>query len=135
MNEKLLKLYSLPGMQEKFRVAMGPFKDSDWGINPGETEKGIVIDAEFLNAGDRAGAVVPLRLPLAVDDSSEEAHDRSLWGMVDHGKYEFVTNRRGFVQIYDRQKSMTVPNCWKEYYLTEALLLALAHQWGVEVPE
>jgi hypothetical protein len=77
MNNEALRLMSIPAMQEKFREAMGPWQDGDWGLSIEEGEPGICIDAEFINAGERNGAQVPIRLP--IDPNNPE---RGCWFML-----------------------------------------------------
>jgi len=66
-----------------------------------------------------------IRVPLTIDDSSEEARKRSLWGMVDWNKYGAFVQINGMIQI-------TGVGFATIGWPTEAILRALVAQWGVE---
>ena len=135
MTPSTLKYYI--ALQPKIREAMGPWKVRDFGYVEG---LGIgILHSNGIMYFDSGTAINPeyckdiIRIPLTCDDSSEEARKRSLWGMIDWSK----------TAIHNRQLTEEVVVC---YYgnegqapvvsignLTDALLLALCAQWGVEV--
>ena len=79
-------------------------------------------------------------IPLTCDDSSEEAHERSLWGMVDGlvtvGKQLFAPNSYFCtIRITDEDGNYKKFITFKGATPTDALLAALIAQWNVEVKE
>jgi len=69
-------------------------------------------------------------IPRTIDDSSEEARKRSLWGMVEGRK-----------KIKELSSGVSLLMVWEDSNIleyegntpTEAMLKALVAQWGVEV--
>lgn len=119
--KKEIEIMSLPGMQEKFRERMGDSKErdhfhcmtcgsnftkhqDDCNCNDYESERWIIC-------------------PLPIDPDNPE---RGLWGMVDWGIWKCE------VTVAGRLKMSCGYTLHIEDYPTLALLLALAHQWGIE---
>jgi len=124
--KEVIRIMSLPTMQEKFREAMGPIQWNDFLYYP---ETGNIHTYE---------AITPehdnfIRLPLPIDRNNPE---RGLWGMVDWEKFtQEMADGEGNIDIYknpfhqidgiDAPVGSGTPEL--------ALLKALMHQWGIEI--
>jgi len=129
--EVLLPLFTI--LQPKFREVMVDLKVADLLFSQ---DAGYFFVGEWNKLDD----INSLRkdifvLPRTIDDSSEEARKRSLWGMLDHTRFEVEDANNGLMWLMTKNNF----DCWKplvdgkELTPTEALLRALAAQWGVEV--
>jgi len=149
MNAKTLALFV--ALQLKIREAMGPWRVLDgvcyevcgkrflygivWEIrnkdNTWEAENRCLI----IRGGNGESDWFPLesrtliRIPLTCDDSSEEAHKRSLVGMC--GGFEFMGYLHGKAEVCVLD-NMHQRHRYHADTLTEALLLALAAKWGIK---
>lgn len=120
----LLKYYI--SLQPFFREKMLPMQYNDDFICPSQGYSIIHWDDE-----KDALCAQCIIIPRTIDDSSEEARKRSLWGMVDG----ILGCKKGIVD--DRYCCSTSFKRTKSFYYantpTEAILKALCHQEGVEV--
>jgi len=107
-------------LQPKFLETMME-KDDDQLLFPGTGY--IILRREFR---DSASCKDYLIIPRTIDDSSDEARQRSLWGMVDWPKIWDSTSEHSKLKLMlDLMFGKTTP--------TLAILKALAAQEGVEV--
>jgi hypothetical protein len=144
-----IRIASLPGMQEKFKEAMGEVGNGDHVAFRNKT--GIITDLQINQGSDGREYIIAnagfgwietqylIRLPLSIDPGHPE---RGLWGMMDWTKYfiesggpdgEIAVYEQPFIE-YSEELGISVkshPIITEQPYL--ALLLALAHQWNVEV--
>lgn len=132
--ETLLPLYTI--LQPKFRERMGELLKSvnDEYICP----KGIGITNRSICSSkckqhDEYCYKNPfVFIPRTIDDSSEEARKRSLWGMVDWSRFDSISNEAGVFTVRDwinDDPAILIKGATP----TEAILRALVAQWGVEV--
>lgn len=131
MTDIELKYYI--ALQEKFKEAMGPWQEDDPYYDPINKDRGYVeeIMPDFFNSPECDSVI---RLPLPIDPVNPE---RGLWGMIDWGKFELKLLDEGLVAIYWKDYSHIMPvNKEIDYNISIniALLKAIAHQWGIEVP-
>jgi hypothetical protein len=137
---KVLALFV--ALQPEIREAMGKWEYGDKGYSDlhdtfgayiGETpfKLKLLQDIDGYKFADVEDLII--RLPLVCDDSSEEAHKRSLWGMVDWDLFSTLGVRDGEMYIIGMNDRHTKGFCTEWQSPTDALLLALASQWGVEV--
>ena len=120
MQDETLKY--MIALQEKFREKKG---ECGWLIGdmywvPSYKNTYIYTDTD----NDFAWSDSAIWLPKTIDDSSEEARKRSLWGMVkwDHDVYIHTDGEMAIEGISDGCSSPTL-----------AILKALAAQWRIEV--
>jgi hypothetical protein len=121
--EVLLPLYI--ALQPKFREVMGEWKLSNDQFCWPDTRY-ILLRRELQNA---EGYLI---IPRTIDDSSEEARKRSLWGMVDWKRYSLHSHPNGKVWIEFEDSKFDGP-MWLGLTSTEAILKALCVQWEVEI--
>jgi hypothetical protein len=119
MNNKLLDMYI--ALQPKFREVMGDWRHVDCYWCP------TCQRVEYVGVDNNMPGIDAVRLPLTIDDSSEEAHKRSLWGMLKGGKS--LGERGDHIQLFTQAE-----NKYHKVFTgstpTEAILKALLHQWG-----
>lgn len=155
MNTEELKYYT--ALQGKFREAMGPISEGDrvaLEFDSNSVDCGFVTQTKTLEKDIISADLVYvrwysdkpwrdqscdkrewadehfIRLPLPIDPVNPE---RGLWGMVDWGRFDAHCGG-GNLYIFetDRWSREIFDTNWKRPTL--ALLKALAHQWGIEVP-
>jgi hypothetical protein len=132
MNKEERRIMSLPGMQEKFREAMGAIKPYDQFWCPRyrrDTNEFLCKEWDCRNGYiDHCDGIesTTIRLPLPIDRDNPE---RGLWGMVDWSHWDIATNHLGEVSLFNTTTRSTI------HYTTPtlALLRALASQWGIEI--
>ena len=145
MNNETLKYYI--ALQPKFREVMGGWQIGDHGYDPiGES-----ICVRFSDTFTRSFCFPSsgmflldtsqvIRLPLTIDDSSEEARKRSLSGMIKGGwellkhpskdeEYSLMVSPMS-ISNYDAKEGN---NYFEGYSSTECFLKALCAQEGLEV--
>jgi hypothetical protein len=123
-----IRIASLPGMQEKFREAMGDWMWGDRYYDPDDgTDNNLVLPGQAIEFYEKADWTLPMiRLPHPID---REHPERGLWGMVDWDKWEGEITISGNLCLTNEDTE--IDDICDTPYL--ALLLALAHQWKVEV--
>jgi len=137
MNPKTLAMHK--SLQPKIRKAMGPLQNNDRLYCPHCKKVHTLFSGSLHDVGmDCLTAVGNMVVtPLTVDDSSEEARKRSLWGMVDWSEdaipaVMLCSCPDGKVNlIIDAGEEFRESHIHAD--LTDALLLALCKQCGVEV--
>jgi hypothetical protein len=133
MNPELLKYYV--ALQPFFRERMGEWKPHDKLLYP----TGEIVYYTVWDGGKRwvptSGDIV--WIPLTIDDSSEEARNRSLWGMVDWKMFKCDSPQwlSGDIKIYqwNEEVGLFSDKVCSWCSPTEAILKALCVQWEVEV--
>jgi hypothetical protein len=152
MDKKILDM--MIALQPKFREVMGEWKPFDIGYDP-NYGIGVVIESDdnwvmftfpdykgnddTIYLSDNADRFVT-RLPLTIDDSSKEARQRSLWGMLSETGMPNETLYIG-TEVFGNgfECGYTTKDGFYEKAVggtpTEAILRALCAQEGLEVKE
>jgi hypothetical protein len=131
---KLLELYTALNQCPEFKKAMGPWQDGDRYINPDYSSK-VYVYCVICEESCDPHEDNAIRIPLTIDDSSEEASKRSLIGMLDVPPI--------ITPIYNQLEDGNPIICWELDWIngnytestggetiTEAILRALLAQWG-----
>ena len=122
MDQKLLDLYTK--LQPKFREVMEPIRIGDMAAWWDNIVYFVTTDFQAKCVAGGNGYII---FPRTIDDSSEEARKRSLWGMLKgHKMLEEDKTGRIYLSVTE-QDSIYADNP------TEAILRALCAQWEVEV--
>lgn len=126
MNKQILKILSIPKVQEEIVKAMGVWQVGDWyWCEQYQNIKPVII-------ADRGTHECDIRIPAFCDFGPDgQPTKRCLWGMVDWCKFDFHMDEHIATVRIERLMY------WESIYIGDnpylAVLKALCAQWGIKL--